>query len=249
MKVVPYLDIIDEDRIKSIANDPENYVFDAFGCETLDGWTPDIGLTNYPNRSIFRPPVLARSGLTSALSHRFWETRMGTADHTGERWVGVLLYASAGEECPLELMLGADEIGRVEPKRHDNRRHLIVIDRRVTFRGGMEVFRLAAPGRGTYRIEKFVLLNARPEPSSLSPRIQRFSVRRDGKTVQIHFITSLGARVLVRAVPKGGKGCSTCKRIGMQLAGSHSLTLARRLRTVGPRGCALSFAHRSSLQL
>ena len=101
MKVVPYLDIIDEDRIKSIVENPENYVFDAFACETLDGWVPDIGLTNYPNRSISRPPVLARSGLPSALSHRFWETRMGTADHTGERWVGVVLYASAREECPL----------------------------------------------------------------------------------------------------------------------------------------------------
>lgn len=211
MKVVPHLDIIEEDRINSILDDPDNYAFDAFACETLDGWVPDIGLSTYPNRSIFRPPVLARSGLTSSLSHRFWETRWGTADHTGERWIGVLLYARAGEECPMELMLGADEIGRVEPQRHDNRRHLIVVDSRVAFRGGMEVIRLNVPGKGTYRIEKFVLLKARPEPGSFAPRIERLTAKRDRKNARIDFITSRGARVLLQAEPKGDKTKETLK--------------------------------------
>ena len=210
MDIVPHIDIMEEDHIAELLDNPDNYVFDAYACETLDGWVPDIGLTNYRKRSIFRPPVLAKSGLATTLSHRFWETRVGTADHTGKRWVGILLYASAREECPLELMLGAEEIGRIEPKRHDNRRHLIVVDRCVTFRGGMEVFRLIAPGKGIYRIEKFALLRTRPEPSSFAPCIRRLSAKRmarDANTVQIHFITSQAARAHIRVVPNGnGRG-------------------------------------------
>jgi len=36
-------------RIQQILDQPGNYVFDAYACETVDGWVPDIGLTKYSN--------------------------------------------------------------------------------------------------------------------------------------------------------------------------------------------------------
>ena len=206
MEKIPHIDITGNERIQEILDDPENYVFEAFDCEDVNEWVPDIGNTEYPNRSIYRPPVLAESGLLTTLRHRFWDTFRGTVDHTGERYVGVVLYDAAGEECPLEFRLGADDIGRVEPMRHDNRRHLIVVDRPVQFEGLSEVFQVTAPGKGTYRIETFVLLARRPEPGSFVPRIDRLSTRLTdrtsrGVTAEIHFITSQTACCVVEVRP------------------------------------------------
>jgi hypothetical protein len=146
MQVLPHIDVAGDTCIQQILDQPGNYLFDAYACETLDGWVPDIGLTNYPNQSIFRPPSVANAGLRSTIRHRFWSTLDGETDHTGRRHVGVVLFAAAGEACPLESRLGADDIGRIVPARHDNRRHLIVIDQPVEFHGEMEVFQVAAPG-------------------------------------------------------------------------------------------------------
>ncbi|MBM4084787.1 MAG: hypothetical protein FJ272_08365, partial [Planctomycetes bacterium] len=191
MNVCPHIDVAETKRIAAILADPANYVWRAIDCETLGDWTPDLGLTYYTNPSIFRVPGVAQSGQASALRHRFWDTVFGQCDHTGMRYVGVLLYDAAGQECPMEFRLGADELGRVEPARHDNRVRLIVLDQPVLFRGGMEVFHLTAPGKGEYRIEQFVLLRERPEPSRFEPRIARLSARREADgAVTVHFITS-----------------------------------------------------------
>ena len=81
----------------------------------------------------------------------------------------------------MELQLASHEIGRVEPQNHDNRLHLIVVDQPVDFIGEMEIFRLTAPGPGTYRIEHIVLLHERPEASSSKPRIENLSYRIYGR--------------------------------------------------------------------
>ena len=200
MDLIPHIDIIEPERIEALFADPGNYAWRAVDCETLDTWSPDFGLTAYPNPSIYRANAVAASERSSTLRHRFWQTIESQADHTGRRYVGVLIYCSAGETCPMELRLASQEIGRVEPSRHDNRPHLIVADKPVQFMGAMEVFRLTAPGPGGYRIEGFVLLRERPQPSRFAPEIANLTVRaqrtEDGSwTARLQCATSRLARV------------------------------------------------------
>ena len=199
MEPIPHVDIGGDRRIEEILQDPANAVVEAVTCETLGGWVPDIGLTTYSHRSIYRPPVLARSGLATTLAHRFWRTSEGLMDHTGTRWIGVLIYDQQGEPCPMELEVAGRAVGRLEPTRHDNRRHLIVADRPVEFFGGMEVFQLTAPGPGTYRIEALVFLAARPAPSTFVPAIRHLTARSNDTGTEIHFVTDHVARAEVVA--------------------------------------------------
>ena len=199
MEPIPHVDIGGDRRIEEILQDPANAVVEAVTCETLGGWVPDIGLTAYSHRSIYRPPVLARSGLATTLAHRFWRTSEGLMDHTGTRWIGVLIYDQQGEPCPMELEVAGRAVGRLEPTRHDNRRHLIVADRPVEFFGGMEVFQFTAPGPGTYRIEALVFLAARPAPSSFAPAIRHLTARSNDTGTEIHFVTDHVARAEVVA--------------------------------------------------
>ena len=206
MDTVPHIDIVEPERIAALLADPQNFVWRAVDSETLDTWTPDFGLTSYPHPSIYRPAGMAQSGLSSTLRHRFWGTVENQSDHTGMRYIGILLYAAAGDPCPLEVRLAADPIGRVEPHRRDNRRHLIVLDKAVQFIGEMEVFQLTAPGSGTYRIEQFVLLSERPQPSRFVPHIDRITAmtqrQPDGLyQVDFHFITSEMAVTQVQLEP------------------------------------------------
>ncbi|MDE0218107.1 MAG: hypothetical protein OXJ90_02455 [Spirochaetaceae bacterium] len=201
MEPIPHIDIGGDRHIEEILQDPASAVVDAVTCETLGGWVPDIGLTTYSHRSIYRPPVLARSGLATTLAHRFWRTLEGLMDHTGTRWIGVLIYDQQGEQCPMELEVAGRAVGRLEPIRHDNRRHLIVADRPVEFFGGMEVFQLTAPGPGTYRIEALAFLASRPEPSSFAPTIRHLTARSRPGGVELHFTTDhvAAAELVVRS--------------------------------------------------
>lgn len=195
MDVIPHIDIIEPERIQALLDDPRNFTWRAIDSETLDTWTPDLGLTSYPNPSVFRSTGIAESGQPSTLRHRFWGTVENQSDHTGTRYIGILIYDKADETCPMELRLASDDIGRIEPTRHDNRLHLIIADKPVEFIGEMEIFQLIAPSLGTYRIEQFVLLHERPEPSSFLPTIENLSVRTrptsDHKwCLDLHFITA-----------------------------------------------------------
>ena len=224
MDTVVHIDICGDGRIAEILQDADNAVVEAMTCETLDGWVPDIGLTTYSHRSIYRPPVVARSGLPTTLAHRFWRTSEGLMDHTGTRWIGVLIYDQHGEACPMELHLGGQPVGRLEPIRHDNRRHLIVVNRPGELYGGMEVFQITAPGPGTYRIEAFVFLAARPQPSTFVPKIQYLSTRVSYTNAEIHFVTDVVARVEVVA----WSGDTEIARAGREdVAKLHALSLGR----------------------
>lgn len=208
MKLIPYIDIIEPKRIDDLLADPTNFTWRAVDSETLDTWMPDFGLTEYPLPSIYRPEAVAHSGMSSTLRHRFWGTVEHQSDHVGLRYVGILIYAAAGEACPLEVRLADEDIGRVEPSRHDNRRHLIVLDKAVRFMGEMEVFQCIAPGPGTYRIEQFVLLSERPQPSRFIPEVRRLSVNTrlqpDGLyEADLHFITSETAAVQLKLEADG----------------------------------------------
>ncbi|MDE2638709.1 MAG: hypothetical protein OXI30_20265 [Chloroflexota bacterium] len=194
MNILPHIDIIEPERIAALFADERNFSWRAVDSERLDSWSPDLGLTGYQNPSIYRAGEVAASGISSSLRHRFWQTVQGQADHTGERYIGILIYCQAGETCPMDLQLASNIIGRVEPQRHDNRLHLIVVDQPVEFMGEMEIFRLTAPGKGAYRIEAFALLHERPAPSRFAPEIQDVTIRqshwKDKCCSHVHVLTS-----------------------------------------------------------
>lgn len=210
MNLLPHIDIKEPARIQALLDDPRNYSWRAIDSEKLDTFTPDLGLSAYPVPSIVRQAAVAQAGIVSRLRHRFWQTIEQQADHTGPRYIGIVIYLAAGEEHPLELKLGDMDIGRIEPQRQDNRAHLIVADQVVEFIGEMEVLQVSAVGSGSYRIESFVLLHERPQPSRYVPRIERLS-HRLRKTdagcfdVELHFTTDLAAAVEARLLDAAGE--------------------------------------------
>ena len=152
MERLPLIDVAEPERIAALTEAPDTVSFRADAAENLDGLVPDIGLTGkYPCRSVYRPRSFASAGLAATLTHRFWDTIDGTSDHTGRRWIGVVMYDEHGFDCRLEVTLGADPIGCMVPFRHDNRRHLYVLDRPVQFMGEMEVQRISGTGDAGYR--------------------------------------------------------------------------------------------------
>lgn len=220
MKLLPHIDIKEPARIQALLDDPRNYSWRAIDSEKLDTFTPDIGLSAYPVPSVVRPAGLVAAGVPSQLRHRFWQTIEHQADHTGRRYIGIVMYLAAGEEHALELKLGDTEIGRIEPRRADNRVHLIVADAPVDFIGEMEVLQASALGSGSYRIESFVLLHERPQPSRYVPRIDQLR-HRLRKTdagcfhVELHFTTEHAAAVEARLVDAAGEEIGmTCGRTG-----------------------------------
>ena len=178
MEPTPPIDIAEPERIDALIAAPGTVSFRADASENLDGLVPDVGLTGtYPYRSVYRPRSFARAGLPAVLRHRFWDTIDGADDHTGRRFVGVVMYDEYGFDCRLEVTLGADPVGCMAPFRHDNRRHLYVLDRAVEFMGEMEVLRIVGAGDASYRLERVALLRERPEPTCYRPRIDRLTAR------------------------------------------------------------------------
>ena len=187
MEQLALIDVAEPDRIAALTEAPDTVSFRAAAAENLDGLVPDIGLTGkYPYRSVYRPRSFARAGLPATLTHRFWDTIDGTGDHTGRRWIGVVMYDEHGFDCRLEVTLGADPIGCMVPFRHDNRRHLYVLDRPVRFMGEMEVLRISGTGDAGYRLEQVGLLKERPAATSYQPRVSSASRRAcgGGRTVR-----------------------------------------------------------------
>ena len=228
MKLLPHIDIIEPERIAALLADERNFCWRAVDSEGLDGWTPDIGISGYPRPSIVRPASVAAAGAPSTLRHRFWQTVQSQADHTGKRYIGIVIYLPAGEPSPLILRLRGQDIGRIEPTRLDNRLHLLVADEPVDFIGEMEIFNLIAPGQGSYRIEHVLLLKERPEPSSFAPEIRNFSWRvadaaNGGLNAQLHFLTSRVASVEVKVSAANGKQAATISGARSRL---HHLVIA-----------------------
>ena len=194
MDLLPHIDIIEPERIAALLADERNFCWRAVDSEGLDGWTPDLGISGYPRPSIVRPASVAAAGVPSTLRHRFWQTVQSQADHTGKRYIGVVIYLAAGEPSPLILRLRGEDIGRIEPTRLDNRLHLLVADVPVDFIGEMEIFNIIAPGKGSYRIEHVLLLKERPAPSSFAPEIQNVAMRKsyhkDICYFNLHVLTS-----------------------------------------------------------
>ena len=200
MELIPHIDVADESRIEALLAEPGNYSLPAIDSESMDGWVPDLGLTGYANYSIYRPPSVAAAGITTTVRHRF-RVPPRNPKLPGPYYLAALIYDKAGEEFPLELSLGSEDVGRIEPRRHDNRRHLIVIDRPILFDDRVKWIQFASDGRGECRIERFVLLAEAPEPSGFAPAIERLHVEvdaaGDAAAATVHCLTFPPSKVAV----------------------------------------------------
>ena len=231
MERLPLIDVAEPERIAALTEAPDTVSFRADAAENLDGLVPDIGLTGkYPYRSVYRPRSFASAGLAATLTHRFWDTIDGTSDHTGRRWIGVVMYDEHGFDCRLEVTLGADPIGCMVPFRHDNRRHLYVLDRPVQFMGEMEVLRISGTGDAGYRLERVVLLEERPAATCYQPRIERLTARLrrrpDGSfAVAVDGITWPATRCSV-AVTRGDTGVTIATAREADCLSLHAISVA-----------------------
>jgi hypothetical protein len=197
MQTAEYIDIKGEERIRAILADKCNFLIEAFGFEFLDGWTPDIGLTEYPVRSIFRPPSVIQAGITSHIKHRIkFRNR-----HFGKRFTGVLLYDDAEGDTELDFTIRDEAMGRIRTRRRDNRRHLLVFKEPREFMSANDVIQISGRG-GCCRMEKLVLLTELPEPTVYTPwienlRLRRFRGEENEATVEASFTSAEPAEHVV----------------------------------------------------
>ena len=208
MELIAHIDVAEEQRIKAILDADENHSWPAIDCESMDGWVPDMGLTGYANYSIYRPPAVAAAGIKTTVRHRF-RVPIRNPKLPGIYHLGALIYTQVGEDFPLEISLGSEDIGRIEPRRHDNRRHLIVLERPINFDHRVKWVEFTSAGNSTCRIENFVMLKEAPEPSSFLPSIERMHVEvtkktRDTVSAIAHCVTYPPATVVATAM--GSKG-------------------------------------------
>ena len=202
------VDVAEEARIQALLDDPRNHFWPALDCEALDGFVPDLGLTGYANPSVYRPPSVVRAGVRSTVRHRF-RVPVKNPKLPGTYFLALLVYDTAGEELAFEIGLGADPVGVVAAHRHDNRRHLLVLERAIRFDSTVKWVQAAATCRGACRLERLALLAECPPASSFEPAIEALEVvaasAADGArgAATVHCVTYPPARLEVTARTPG----------------------------------------------
>ena len=169
------VDVAEEARIGALLDDPRNHSWPALDCEALDGFVPDLGLTGYANPSVYRPPSVVRAGVRSTVRHRF-RVPVKNPKLPGTYYLALLVYDAAGEELAFEISLGAEPVGVVAAHRHDNRRHLLVLECAIRFDSTVKWVQAAATCRGACRLERLALLTECPLGSSFAPTIEALEV-------------------------------------------------------------------------
>ena len=198
------VDVAEETRIRALLGDPRNHSWPALDCEALDGFVPDLGLTGYANPSVYRPPSVVRAGVRSTVRHRF-RVPVKNPRLPGTYFLALLVYDAAGEELAFEISLGADPVGVVAAHRHDNRRHLLVLERAIRFDSTVKWVQAAATCRGACRLERLALLAECPLGSSFAPTIEALEVAvasdagGSGGSATVHCITYPPASLEVTA--------------------------------------------------
>ena len=202
------IDVAEEARIGELLDDRRNHSWPALDCEALDGFVPDLGLTAYANPSVYRPPSVVRAGIRSTVRHRF-RVPVKNPKLPGTYYLALLIYDAAGEELAFEISLGAKPVGVVAAHRHDNRRHLLVLERAIRFDSTVKWVQAAATCRGACRLERLALLAECPPESSFKPAIEALEVTAasaaDGATgaATVHCVTYPPARLEVTAHSPG----------------------------------------------
>ena len=207
------VDVAEEARIGALLDDPRNHSWPALDCEALDGFVPDLGLTGYANPSVYRPPSVVRAGVRSTVRHRF-RVPVKNPRLPGTYYLAMLVYDAAGEELAFEISLGAEPVGVVAARRHDNRRHLLVLERAIRFDSTVKWVQAAATCRGACRLERLALLAECPLGSSFTPTIEALDVvvasgaggaagARDAGGATVHCVTYPPARLEVTAHTPG----------------------------------------------
>ena len=208
MPLTGCVDVAEEARIRALLDDPRNHSWPAFDCEALDGFVPDLGLTGYANPSVYRPPSVVRAGVRSTVRHRF-RVPVKNPKLPGTYFLALLVYDAAGEELAFEIGLGAEPVGVVAAHRHDNRRHLLVLERSIRFDSTVKWVQAAATCRGACRLERLALLAECPPASSFEPAIEALEVvaasAADGArgAATVHCVTYPPARLEVTARTPG----------------------------------------------
>ena len=207
--LIGHVDVIGDDRIDAIAAGAGTVAVNAVEAETIDGWQINVGQRAMPFRvgyGLYRTPSLSAAGLPALLRHRFWVSPEKERV-CGRRFIGLLLYAAAGDECRYTMQAGSELLGSVRPRRLDNRRHLIVAERPIDILGAGVPFTVRAEGAGLCYLEQVLFLSELPAPSSFAPRLDRLSIRRiDPGTVELHGIASEPVAVTATATPADGAG-------------------------------------------
>ena len=234
MEIVSHIDLVGDDRIQAILDDPDNFNLRAIRAETTLDWMPDLGQYAAPavcrsQNGLFRTPGLAQSGVPAIVRHRFFMEE--EADKVvGSKYVGLLIYDSERDDYVFELSAGSVEVGAVQPWRHDNRRHLLVACEPTEILGGHIPFTVRAVGKGMCYLESVVFMSECPASSSFTPDIERATVRvveqgDEGVTAEVHFITREAATASVEAAAEGdARGEIVCGRTG-EPEKLHAITL------------------------
>src|SRR4051794_14956406 len=115
MQNISFIDIIDDDRIQAILDDPANFNLQVLRAETLSEWIPDLGTYLAPCRcrqqnGIFRTPGLPLSGAPAEMRHRFWE-KSDAERVVGHKYIGLLIYDAPDDDYIFEISAGSDEVG------------------------------------------------------------------------------------------------------------------------------------------
>ena len=208
---VGHVDVAGDNRIDAIAARDDIVVVNAVEAETLDGWQINVGQQNMPFRvgyGVYRTSSVAASGMPAVLQHRFWLSPE-KEQVCGRRYIGLLLYASEGDDYRFTIQAGSELLGTVRPQRWDNRRHVIVAERPVEILSGGVPLTVRADGTGPCYLEKVLFLTELPDASSFAPRLDRLSARVTGSgTVELHGVASEPVAVTATAAPLEGGGAT-----------------------------------------
>ncbi|MCC7207111.1 MAG: hypothetical protein IT323_07395 [Anaerolineae bacterium] len=211
MDATSFIDIVGDDRIDAIVNDPRHLSVSAYRAEVILDWIPDTGqyLAKAGCRAqngLFRTAALAESGIPAILRQRFYKDDV-IQRMIGARYVGLVIYDSDHDGYTFTLSEGSEIIGVMRPWRHDNRRHLIVLAEPAQDLKPYVPFVVKAEGKGPCYLESLVFMPERPQPSSFAPSIARLSAQvgdpgPNGVDVTVHFITREASRAAVTATPQ-----------------------------------------------
>ena len=220
--LLPHIDVVGDDTIQQIMGQQDQVLLRAPRAEALENWIPDVGQAYQPYRclhGVYRSPEMSTAGIPGVLRHRWFEAQ-DRLDVRGSHFVGLVIYASVGDAAGYQILSGSEELGELRPRRHDNRRHLIVTEHPLDILDGQIPFTVRTNGPGRCYLESVLLMSERPVASSFEPTIEHLTAVPGGMalgndtaaTAEIHFLTAEAARATVTLLSDAGAGAEPVVR-------------------------------------